>query len=54
MIDVNKIRSEFPILQQKIYGSNIVYLDNGATTQKPKGVIDAVTNYYTKQNKKKE
>ena len=50
MIDVDKIRSEFPILQQKIYGSNIVYLDNGATTQKPKGVIDAVTNYYTKQN----
>ena len=50
MIDIDKIRSEFPLLQQKIYGSNIVYLDNGATTQKPKVVIDAITSYYTKQN----
>jgi len=50
MFDVNKIRSEFPILSQKIYGKPLAYLDNAATTQKPQCVIDAVTLYYAHDN----
>jgi len=50
MFDVNKIRSEFPILSQKIYGKPLAYLDNAATTQKPQCVIDAVTRYYAHDN----
>ena len=37
--DVNKIREEFPILQRKVYGKPLVYLDSGATAQKPRSVI---------------
>lgn len=48
--DVNKIRSQFPILQQKVNGNNLVYFDNGATSQKPQVVIDAVANYYSTIN----
>ena len=43
MMDVEKIRAEFPILHQQVYGKPLVYLDNAATTQKPARVIDAVT-----------
>ncbi len=50
MIDVYNIRKLFPILDQKINGNNLIYLDNGATTQKPKAVIDAVSNYYRQEN----
>ena len=48
--NVDEIRREFPILQQQIGKYPLVYLDNGATTQKPQAVIDSITNYYTKQN----
>lgn len=50
MIDVKKIRNDFPILSQKVNGNPLVYLDNAATTQKPKVVIDAITNYYSNYN----
>lgn len=49
-LDIEKIRKDFPILQQKIYGKPLVYFDNAATTQKPTKVIDALVNYYTTQN----
>jgi cysteine desulfurase/selenocysteine lyase len=48
--DIKQIRAEFPILYQKVYDKPLVYLDNAATTQKPKSVIDALTNYYTADN----
>ena len=46
MLDTQEIRKEFPILSQKVYGKPLVYLDNAATTQKPKCVIDAISNAY--------
>ena len=49
-LDVDRIRGEFPILQQTVNGRPLVYLDNAATTQKPRCVIDAVRNYYAKDN----
>ena len=48
--DIQKIRADFPILQREVNGKPLVYLDNGATTQKPKAVIDAITNYYMDMN----
>lgn len=48
--NVTPIRDQFPILKQKIGKYPLVYLDNGATTQKPQVVIDAIVNYYTNQN----
>jgi cysteine desulfurase/selenocysteine lyase len=48
--DVQRIRSEFPILQTKAHGHPLVYLDNGATTQKPQRVIDAIARYYESEN----
>lgn len=50
MLDVQKIRADFPILSQKVRGKNLVYLDNGATTQKPQKVIDCINRYYSEQN----
>lgn len=50
MYDINKIRQDFPILHQKIYGKPLVYLDNGATTQKPKSVLDAINKIYLETN----
>ena len=50
MFDVNKIREDFPILSQKIHGKPLAYLDNGATAQKPKNVIDTLNRLYTIQN----
>lgn len=44
--DVEKLRAEFPILQQQVHGKPLVYLDNAATTQKPQCVINAVSQYY--------
>ena len=49
-LDVEKVRAEFPALNQSVHGKPLVYLDNGATTQKPQSVIDAVANYYARDN----
>jgi cysteine desulfurase/selenocysteine lyase len=46
MYDVEKIRADFPILSRKVNGVDLVYLDNGASAQKPQAVIDAVSNAY--------
>ncbi len=48
--DIQQIRSEFPVLGQTVYGKPLVYLDNAATTQKPKCVIDKITEVYTRYN----
>jgi cysteine desulfurase / selenocysteine lyase len=48
--DPLNVRNDFPILQTKVYGKPLVYLDNGATTQKPRAVIDAISRYYESQN----
>jgi cysteine desulfurase/selenocysteine lyase len=48
--DVAAIRKDFPILGERIHGKPLVYLDNAATTQKPRAVIDRLTEYYTKEN----
>ena len=50
MIDVQKIRADFPILSQKVNGKPLVYFDNGATSQKPQVVIDAISKYYSEIN----
>lgn len=46
MLDVAKIRADFPILGQEVYGKPLVYLDNGASAQKPRAVIDCISNTY--------
>lgn len=50
IMDIEQIRGDFPILHQEINGKPLVYLDNGATTQKPQVVIDAIANYYRTTN----
>ena len=50
MYDVNEIRKEFPILKQSVYEKPLIYLDNAATTHKPRCVIDAITEAYTNVN----
>src|SRR5256884_6687804 len=50
MLDTTRIRPEFPILQQKENGQRLVYLDNAATSQKPRKVIEAIVHYYTFHN----
>ena len=50
MLDINNIREDFPILGRTVYGKPLVYLDNGATTQKPRAVVDAITNEYYNVN----
>jgi len=47
---IQKIREDFPILKRQVNGKPLIYLDNGATTQKPKQVIDAIMSYYTDMN----
>ncbi|MBQ2097891.1 MAG: aminotransferase class V-fold PLP-dependent enzyme, partial [Bacteroidales bacterium] len=49
-MDINKIRQDFPILNQQIYGHPLVYLDNAATTQKPQCVLDSIIRFYTTYN----
>ncbi len=49
-LDVNAIRDDFPILQREVYGKPLVYLDNAATSQKPRQVIDALVRYYETYN----
>jgi len=50
MIDINKIRTDFPILAREVYGKPLVYLDNAATTQKPQCVMDKITEMYSTVN----
>ena len=50
MFDVEQVRAEFPILAQEVNGAPLVYLDNGATSQKPRRVIDAIRRYYESDN----
>ena len=49
-LDVARVRADFPILGRQIHGKPLVYLDNAATTQKPRCVIDAISSYYTDYN----
>lgn len=50
MLELEKIRSQFPVLSREINGRPLVYLDSAATAQKPTGVIEAVSNYYRSHN----
>ena len=50
MFDVSKIREQFPILKREVNGRDLVYFDNGASTQKLQSVIDTVSNYYKEEN----
>ena len=50
MFNIQKVRADFPILSQKVNGKPLVYFDNGATSQKPQIVIDAIVDYYSKYN----
>jgi cysteine desulfurase/selenocysteine lyase len=47
---VREIREQFPALRQQIYGKNLIYFDNGATSQKPQIVLDAINKFYSKEN----
>jgi len=49
-LDIDQIRAVFPTLHQQVFGKQLVYFDNGATSQKPQVVIDALTRYYTSEN----
>jgi cysteine desulfurase/selenocysteine lyase len=49
-MDISKIRADFPVLDQQVNGSPLIYFDNAATTQKPKSVIDALAHYYQFDN----
>ena len=49
-LDVARVRKDFPILDRKVYGKPLVYLDNAATSQKPRQVIDALVDYYENYN----
>ena len=50
MLDIQKIRADFPILKQMVNGKPLIYFDNGATSQKPQVVIDAISKYYEEIN----
>jgi cysteine desulfurase / selenocysteine lyase len=50
MFDVERIRQDFPILRRTVNGKPLVYLDNAATSQKPRAVIDALVDYYERFN----
>ncbi|MCA1947712.1 MAG: aminotransferase class V-fold PLP-dependent enzyme, partial [Armatimonadetes bacterium] len=50
VLDVEALRAEFPALQQQVRGFPLAYLDNAATTQKPRRVIEAVARYYERDN----
>ena len=50
VFDIEKIRADFPVLRQQVNGKPLVYLDNGATSQKPQCVIDELVRYYTTEN----
>ncbi len=48
--NVREIREQFPALRQQVYGKNLIYFDNGATSQKPQIVLDAINKFYSKEN----
>ncbi|HLF20675.1 MAG TPA: aminotransferase class V-fold PLP-dependent enzyme, partial [Bacteroidota bacterium] len=50
LFDVEKIRREFPILGMRVHGKPLVYLDNAATSQKPRSMIEALQRYYETEN----
>src|ERR1041384_3231383 len=50
MLDVKRIRPDFPILERKENGARLVYLDNAATSQKPRTVLEAIQHYYSFHN----
>lgn len=50
MFDVEKVRADFPILEEKVYGKRLVYLDNGATSQRPRRVVEKMNEYYFRYN----
>lgn len=50
MYDIERIRKDFPILSREVYGKPLIYLDNGATTQKPRCVVEAITDEYYSVN----
>jgi cysteine desulfurase/selenocysteine lyase len=50
MFDIDKVRSDFPILGKMVYGKKLVYLDNAATTQKPRAVIEKIVEFYSESN----
>jgi cysteine desulfurase/selenocysteine lyase len=50
MLDVDKIRRDFPILARQVHGKPLIWLDNAATTQKPQSVIDRISHYYQHEN----
>lgn len=50
MFDIDKVRADFPILREQIYGKRLVYLDSGATTQRPCRVIEKMNEYYLRYN----
>ena len=49
-LDVETIKADFPILQEKVNGNRLIYLDNAATSQKPNAVIEAISDYYRHTN----
>ena len=49
-MDIQNIRADFPILSREVYGKPLIYFDNGATTQKPRCVVDAITDEYYSVN----
>ena len=50
MLNLDKIRADFPILSRKVNGKPLVYFDNAATSQTPQQVIDVIVNYYSNYN----
>ena len=50
LLDIESIRKDFPLLARKVHGKPLIYFDNGATSQKPQAVIDALNRYYTEEN----
>jgi cysteine desulfurase/selenocysteine lyase len=50
LLDIESIRAQFPILKREVNGKPLIYFDNGATSQKPQSVIDAITHYYEYEN----
>ncbi|OQA55842.1 MAG: Cysteine desulfurase [Candidatus Omnitrophica bacterium ADurb.Bin277] len=49
-LDVIKIREDFPVLRERVYGKPLIYLDNAATTQKPRAVIETIDRFYSREN----
>jgi len=49
-LNVDLIRSEFPVLARKVRGEQLIYLDNAASTQKPRQVIEAISDYYSQHH----